>query len=114
MNRIFTRKMWDIALPVAVLLGCSMPLYAKDDSATIFKDKCSICHAADGSGNTPAGKKLGALDLRSPDVQKKTDAELFDFTKNGVGKTMPAYKDQLNDAQIKQMVAYIRGLAKKN
>ena len=33
--------------------------------ADIYKSKCQMCHAADGSGNTPAGKcpliRLGLL-----------------------------------------------------
>jgi mono/diheme cytochrome c family protein len=33
---------------------------------------------------------------------------------NGVGKKMPAFKGKLTDAQIKDLVGYIRGLAKKS
>ena len=59
------------------------------------------------------GKKLGAKDLRSEEVQKKSDAELNDVITNGMGKTMPAYKDKLTTDQIKGLVVYIRELAKK-
>lgn len=84
-----------------------------DDSANIYKTKCAVCHAPDGSGNSVMGKKLGAKDLRSDEVQKKSDAELNDLITNGVGKTMPAYKDKLTADQIKGLVSYIRELAKK-
>ena len=82
-----------------------------DDAAATYKAKCAGCHAADGSGNSPAGKAMGVPDLRSPELQKKTDSELIDSTTNGKGK-MPAYKGKLTDDQIKGLVAYIRTLAK--
>lgn len=84
-----------------------------DDSANVYKTKCAVCHAPAGSGTSVMGKKLGAKDLRSDEVQKKSDAELNDLIANGVGKTMPAYKDKLTADQIKRLVAYIRELAKK-
>jgi mono/diheme cytochrome c family protein len=51
-------------------------------------------------------------DLRSPDVQKQTDADLIAITANGKG-SMPGYKGKLTDDQIKQVVSFIRDLAKK-
>lgn len=84
-----------------------------DDSASLYQTKCAVCHAADGSGNTLMGKKLAAKDLRSDEVQKKTDAQLDEIIANGMGKTMPAYKGKLTDAEIKGLVSYIRELAKK-
>jgi mono/diheme cytochrome c family protein len=83
-----------------------------DDSASTFKAKCVMCHAADGSGNTPAGKATKARDFASPEVQNLTDAQLHDIITNGKDK-MPAYKGKLTDDQITGLVAYIRGLAKK-
>jgi len=51
-------------------------------------------------------------DLRSADVQKQTDEELTAWIANGKG-AMPAYKDKLTSDQIKQLVEFIRQLAKK-
>jgi mono/diheme cytochrome c family protein len=87
---------------------------AADDAATekLYKAKCQSCHAADGSGSTPAGKKVEARDLRLPEIQKQTDVQLFEITKKGKNK-MPAYDKKLTDQQIKDLVAYIRELAKK-
>jgi mono/diheme cytochrome c family protein len=45
-------------------------------------------------------------------VQKQTDAELTATITNGKNK-MPAYKGKLDDAQIKQLVGFVRELAKK-
>jgi len=30
----------------------------RDDAGKIFKAKCAMCHGADGSGNSPMGKRL--------------------------------------------------------
>ena|SRR5579863_4705635 len=84
-----------------------------DDAATLYKAKCAVCHAADGSGNSDMGKKLESPDLRSDAIQKETDAQLTDGITNGKGKKMPAYKTKLTEDQIKDLVAYIRELAKK-
>ncbi len=95
-----------------VAVGVLFVLPAKsDDAASLYKSKCAACHSADGSGDTPAGKAMGVTDLRGDEVQKMTDAQLIDATTNGKNK-MPAYKGKLTDDQIKQLVGYIRTLAK--
>jgi mono/diheme cytochrome c family protein len=99
-------------LLTAPSLTCSRSARAADDAASLYKTKCAACHAADGSGNTPTGKAMSTPDLRSADAQKQTDAQLIDATANGKGKKMPAYKGKLTDDQIKQLVGYIRELAK--
>ena len=84
---------------------------AADDAAATYKAKCAMCHGADGKGDTPVGKKMGIRDLTSADVQKMSDAELITITTKGKNK-MPAYENKLSAAQIKDVVAYIRQLAK--
>jgi mono/diheme cytochrome c family protein len=83
------------------------------DSASLFKTKCAMCHAANGSGDCMMGKKLGAKDLRSAEVQKKTNAELNKLIADGVPPKMPSYKGKLTDADINGLVSYIRELGKK-
>ena len=78
----------------------------------LYKSKCAACHAADGSGDTPAGKKLGVRDFHLPEVQKQTDAELGETTAKGKSK-MPAYEKQLKPEEIRGLVGYIRELGKK-
>ena len=96
---------------VALALFFALPTKA-DDAAALYKSKCAACHAPDGGGDTPAGKAMNVVDLRSPEIQKMTDAQLIDATTNGKDK-MPAYKGKITDDQIKQLVAYIRQFAKK-
>ncbi len=101
-----------IILAAAVVV-LSMPLSAfAADGAALYKAKCASCHAADGSGQTPVGKSMKLRDLRSPEVQKQTDKELYALTADGKGK-MPAYKNKLSEAEINALVAHMRDLAKK-
>jgi cytochrome c6 len=73
-----------------------------------YKTKCLACHGADGSG-TPVGKSLKAADLRSPEVQKKSDAELAQYISDGKGN-MPSFKSSTKDDEIQALVKYVRGL----
>jgi mono/diheme cytochrome c family protein len=53
--------------------------------------------------------------FKSPDTIKATDAALSTAIKDGKGTgavKMPAYTGKLTDAQIKDVVAYIRTLQK--
>jgi mono/diheme cytochrome c family protein len=85
---------------------------AENDVAKVYKTNCVLCHSANGSGDSPSGKALKAKDLRSEEVQKKSDAELADVIAKGKGK-MPAFGSKLSADTITSLVAYIRELAKK-
>jgi mono/diheme cytochrome c family protein len=112
MNCFLRRMSQASLLAVAFMFFWNVSTRA-DDSAGLFKTKCAICHAADGSGNCTMGKQMGAKDLSSEEVQKKSNAELNAIISDGMGKKMPAYKDKLTDDQIKGLVGFIRTLAKK-
>jgi mono/diheme cytochrome c family protein len=104
----------NIARIVAVSLFAlsSAMVFAQNPGADIYKSKCQMCHAADGSGNTPAGKSSKARPFDSPEVLKLSDDDLIKVTKNGHGK-MPAYAGKLTDDQIKDVIAHIHTLQKK-
>jgi mono/diheme cytochrome c family protein len=98
---------------VTVLVFASSILgLAQSSGADTYKAKCQMCHAADGSGNTPAGKAMKAVPFNAPDILKEPDATLMAAIKNGKGK-MPAFTGKLTDAQITDIVAYIHTLQKK-
>jgi cytochrome c6 len=102
-----------LAMPVALsLLAFSTPALAQGEGAALFKSKCAGCHSPDGSGSGPAGKAMHLRDLGSAAVQKQTDVELTAVITNGKG-SMPGYKGKLTEAQVKQLVSFIRSLAKK-
>ncbi|MFZ0288488.1 MAG: cytochrome c [Candidatus Sulfotelmatobacter sp.] len=100
-------KVFTIAMAIAVVLSVSLSARAQD--AGLFKSKCAACHGADGTGSA-TGKKMGAHDFTTAEVQGLSDAQLTDIITNGKNK-MPKYAS-LPPEQIKGLVAYIRTLKK--
>jgi cytochrome c6 len=107
----WTKKILGAAAVLVFIMAAASPLRAQEDAAALYKAKCASCHAADGSGSTPVGTKLGVKAFSDPEVVKHPDAEWIETTKKGKGK-MPAYDGKLTDDQIKTLVKYMRGLAK--
>ena len=76
----------------------------------LFRQKCEVCHAYDGSGKT----QLGAGEYPRPPplraaVASISDGEMFYHIRNGIRNTgMPAW--DMPDRQIWQLVAFIRDL----
>ena len=78
------------------------------DAKTTFDAKCATCHGKDGRGKTIKGKLSHARDLTSGEWQNEvTDERLFNSISNGRNK-MPAFKKKLSEAQIDELVAYVR------
>lgn len=94
---------------LALALAVPMIATAQAPGQDTFKAKCAMCHGADGSASTGMGKSMGLKPLSSPEVQKASDADLTTLIANGKGK-MPAFKGKLTDAQISDVVKYVRTL----
>lgn len=100
---------------LALLLTAALAPAAAADTAgaALYRKKvCTACHGADGSGNTPVGKSLGAHDLRAEEVQKKTDAQLAETIAKGRGR-MPAFGSSLTEAEIMRVISHVRTLARR-
>jgi mono/diheme cytochrome c family protein len=96
---------------VALLAAAvAVPVFGQSGDAT-FKSKCAMCHGADGTASSPMAKSMKIPSVKSPDFVKLSESEMIADTTNGKGK-MPAYKGKLTDAQIKEVVTYMRGLEK--
>ena len=95
---------------VGIFLNSGTALVASQTQA-VYGQHCAMCHGQDGKADTPVGKAVKAPDLLSPLVQKKTDAELTEIIENGKQK-MPSFKAKLKPEQVRDLVAYIRKLAK--
>jgi cytochrome c6 len=99
-------------IPLFAVLLIMPAVGARADAEATYKAKCAGCHGPDGAGATAAGKAMKVRDFHSPEVQKETDAELTEIITNGKEK-MPKYSDKLKDAEIKDLVGYVRTLGKK-
>jgi mono/diheme cytochrome c family protein len=84
------------------------------ESMARFADQCAICHANDGSGQTPLGQGLDPRppDLRRPGTQRKTDGDLFYIIQNGIRLSgMPAFgRNGENTEDNWKLVHFIRRL----
>jgi mono/diheme cytochrome c family protein len=96
-------------------IGCSAYAIAADNAATIYSERCAACH-----GNTGHGDGATARFLKPPptgfqaSLKGKADDWIFKAIKDGgppVGESpaMPPSKN-LSDAEIKELVAYIKQL----
>jgi|SRR6516162_1593955 cytochrome c6 len=99
-------------LAVALLL-LATPGRSQGDGATMFKSKCAACHGADGKADTTMGKALKIRDLGSQPVQSQPDAQLTEIVTKGKNK-MPPFGEKLSNEQVTELVAYVRGLAKRH
>lgn len=97
---------------VLVALVSAKSATAQDPAAAIFKEKCQMCHAADGNGDTPAGKALKARSFMLPEVLQESDTDLLATMKHGKNK-MPAFAGKLTDPQFTELLAYVHTLQKK-
>jgi len=111
-NFPMTERVRTFFMAAAILFLFTAPLCAQGDAGSIYKARCASCHGADGKGTTFMGKQTGVRDFASPEVQKEPDDELIGITAKGK-KNMPGYEKSLSGSQIKDLVSYIRGLAKK-
>ena len=110
--------MKNLTVPFAVIVAVLastlfLPSSARaQTAAATYKAKCAGCHGADGKGTTAPGKALRAHDFGSAEVTKESDADLITTVTAGKNK-MPAYGKSLKEAEIKDLVAYVRELGKQ-
>jgi mono/diheme cytochrome c family protein len=100
--------------PIAILaapLGYGVPATAQQPAATtddssfdpqqLFASICGFCHA---NGGRSAGKGPQLMDT------KRSDEFIINRIKNGKEGAMPAFGTSFDDAQIAQIIKYIRSL----
>jgi mono/diheme cytochrome c family protein len=96
---------------LAAMIAAPMTTVFAQSGVDTYKSKCAMCHAADGTGNTA----MKVPSFKAPASVKESDADLTVAVKNGKGTgaiKMPSYAGKLTDAQIKDVVAYVRTLQK--
>jgi mono/diheme cytochrome c family protein len=112
------RHVWQLAAGFGLAVTVMLPMglktaFAQGKSASdTYLDKCAVCHGQDGAGKTAKGKKLKVKDVR--DTIKQLSAEqMMEVVTKGKGDDMDAFGKDFTADQIKQIVEYYRGLAKK-
>jgi mono/diheme cytochrome c family protein len=74
-----------------------------------YQKTCVACHGETGEGGTVTveGKKLKVPSYKAPHALKDSDDEFIEQIKEG-GDGMPAFKDKLSEAEITDLVKFIR------
>jgi mono/diheme cytochrome c family protein len=99
----------------------SQPGWAQDqtEGKKLYTTYCSSCHGDNGKGDGPAAKALPIKPADHTDgsvMNPLSDKFLTDVISKGgsaVGKSpmMPAWGGQLNEKQVRNIVAYLRSIA---
>ena len=95
------------AFGAAALAATSIQAASVAAGKAAYDKSCKGCHGADGMANPAIAKmmKVEIKDLKSPDVQGMSDAELEKVITEGKGKMKPVSSAASSAADI---VAYIR------
>jgi mono/diheme cytochrome c family protein len=96
-----------VVLAVVVFLASAV-CFAQSGGEATYKTKCQGCHGPAGTPSAGMAKATGIKPVSDPDIRKLTADQMFAAVKNGKGKMKPA--TGLTDAQIKDAVAFYRGL----
>ena len=105
------RKTLGILFLVVLSAAVSNAADAKAGQA-IYDKACKSCHGADGSPNAAVAKamKVDMRDLKSSEVQAKSDSDLKKVLTDGDGKMKPV--KTVTGAGLDDVVAYVRSLKK--
>ncbi len=103
-------------ITVAVAMTATALTLSASEPKEIFEKTCSKCHGLDGKGDTKMGKKLEIKDFTTAAFQgtftdKQAASAIKEGIKDGDKIRMKAY-DDLSDAEITGLVAYVRALKK--
>jgi mono/diheme cytochrome c family protein len=105
------------AAALAAALGTAAA--ARADAKDNWTANCASCHGPDGAGHTKAGRLKQVKDFTDPKTQAGfTDDEAATQIKGGkkdaAGKElMKAFGDKFTDADVKDLVAYVRAFKKQ-
>ena len=107
-------------LAAVLIIGSATPTRAAGSAKDNYSSLCATCHGASGKGDGEAGAALPTKPTNFTDcakISKVSDDTLFKATKEGgaavgLSPTMPAEGSALSDAEIKDLVAYLRSFCK--
>jgi len=78
----------------------------------LYVKHCAVCHGPEGKGDGYLLFNPPVADLTSPEIQKKSDYELWRSVHEGASNTaMGTWKWALSEKEIVMVLAYVRSLA---
>jgi cytochrome c6 len=98
------------SLAVAMTCNAGASATAGGDARSVYNSKCASCHGRDGRATSARARREHARDMTPGEWQDSvSDERIYNSISNGKGK-MPAFKKKLSDAQIDELVNYVRRL----
>ncbi|WP_257304885.1 c-type cytochrome [Geothrix campi] len=89
-----------------LILSGSLPAQVRDLRA-FYRERCVVCHGADGTGRGPNGARLGGRNLTEARWQaRREDAALVASIQKGRG-AMPGFGRQLPEPEARRLVAEV-------
>lgn len=100
-----------LSLMFTTLIGTASAADLKAGKA-VYDKSCKSCHGADGTPNPAIEKmlKIQMWDLKSKEVQSRSDADLRKVDIEGEGKMKPVAG--ITGAAVDDLLAYVRSLGK--
>ena len=98
----------------AVNSGNATPTATADELASareLYTKNCAECHRDSGTGGKieKDGKTINPDDLTKDKIKKFPDEKIIKFIVDGIpDEGMPAMKGKLSDAEMKEIVRYVR------
>jgi mono/diheme cytochrome c family protein len=79
-------------------------------SRVIYSESCVGCHKENGEGGAAEfeGKKIKVPSFQSKGAMNASDDNLYRHIAEGEEDEMPAFKGKLTEAQMRNLVAFIR------
>lgn len=104
--------MRNVLMPLALLAIAVTNAFAADAAAgkAVYDRGCKACHGADGKANPAVAQMMHVeiKDLKSPDVQSMSDADIKKIITDGKGKMSPI--KSVTGKQLDDVVAYVKSL----
>lgn len=99
---------------IHLILGSSFAYAAEDpvNGKKLYEWNCAVCHGDFGKGDGPLRAALPTppADLTNRQMRSKPDSALLHIIRDGHA-TMPAWKRQLTEEELRDLVAYLRSLS---
>lgn len=98
---------WDV---VAYALSLSAPQASIDEGRRLYEQQCARCHGEDGKGDGPEAVTLPKAPTNLSDlafISSQSGVDLYTSISIGVPPAMPAFGEQLSEAQRWALVDYL-------
>jgi mono/diheme cytochrome c family protein len=83
-----------------------------DPGRALFQRLCVACHGGAGRGDALGAGPTRPPDFAAPDWHStRSDVQLMISIREGKGSVMPAFGAKLGDAQVRDLVAYVRSFS---